>query len=140
MLRMELTLNVEDVNVEDGADAYVALQKISELKDLTPLSEGSAQWWTDGLEASGVYIHHNKLAMLKREIGCTFPAAAAAAKRQNSSNSSSSSSSSSNKNNTSKDKSTSSSKNNSNNNDSNKNSSSSNSSSSSSSSGEANGP
>ena len=86
------------VNVEEGADAYAALQKGFELKDLTPLSEGTAQWWSDGLTAPQVYIHHAKLSQLRKQLGCTFAsssAAAAAAPASSSSNSSSNSSSSS---------------------------------------------
>ncbi|OEH78434.1 transmembrane [Cyclospora cayetanensis] len=61
------------LNVESGADAFVAVEKAANLRDLTPLSEGSAQWWTDGLASPDIKIHHTKVALQQRALSCTFP-------------------------------------------------------------------
>ncbi|XP_026193047.1 uncharacterized protein LOC34617345 [Cyclospora cayetanensis] len=65
--------DVSNLNVESGADAFVAVEKAANLRDLTPLSEGSAQWWTDGLASPDIKIHHTKVALQQRALSCTFP-------------------------------------------------------------------
>lgn len=60
------------VNVESGVDAFVAVQRVSDLEDGTPLSQGSAEWWTDGLNSPAVYIKHTRVALRARELGCSL--------------------------------------------------------------------
>lgn len=58
--------------MESGVDAFVALQRVLDLQNLTPLSEGSAQWWTDGLNSPSVYMQYTKIALRKQDIRCSF--------------------------------------------------------------------